>query len=260
MEESRTPYTAREVEQFRKLARKLKHAEPTSSQNAALDHIAVERGWPNWPLLHKNSIPDDLRSLIVFTIMPHPGEQHSPAHPGVFVVEGQITHSGLNRRLGDEFRFALPHFNAWLFRPATTPDFRHAPYLELDASTGAKVGIFKGGCWKAVLSTNGTPESGVNAQVADDMDIIRNALELSSATAASDRLKGLATPSTETIKLYLSRAHSSGVPSIETRTFATLDDAKQARLDPGEQAIGIPTAGGWLFYQPAFGWQGPFAA
>ncbi len=50
-----TIFSTAQIERFKREAKRLCRTTPSQSHSAALDHIAVQNGYPNWSLLHKHS-------------------------------------------------------------------------------------------------------------------------------------------------------------------------------------------------------------
>ena len=244
----RQRFTQSAIARFRRSAKESRRG-ISVTQEEALDQIAQRKGWPNWELLHKNSIPPEPGECLHLRVEPF-----EDGSPGVFFLKLEITDSKTWERWerrGDTW-FELPMVpSKWLIRqfmPKSDPFLdRVMPWLR---------GRFVGGKFLCIVSVNGVQPADVNAEVAQALMPLCAAIRAAVTRAMEERFS---TPVEDRVKLYVSRRRDDGMCEIDELSYLSVADAQTAAFADNVQPIGIPTPGGWWTYQAPFGWQSPTA-
>jgi hypothetical protein len=241
-------FTQSAIARFRRSAKESRRG-TSLTQEEALDQIAQRKGWLNWELLHKNSIPPGPGECLDLWVEPF-----KPGDPGVFFFKLKFTDpktwEALERR-GDA-SFELPKVPAnWIIRQFTQ---RLDPYL--DRRMPWLRGRFVSGKFLCIVSVNGVEPRDVDAEVAKSLMPLCAAIR---AAATQGTEMWMNTPAEDRVKLYVSRRREDGVCEVDELSYLSVADAQGAAFQGNIQPIGIPTPEGWWTYQAPFGWQSPAA-
>lgn len=243
-----TRFSPPQLEQLKRRAKELRRINSSLTQAEALNLVAREQGFPNWPLLVKNSLPS-VDELVSLNCQQFPGGME-----GVQLVEMAI--------VGQEFRgvaanysplFRLPKRSGWLFRGAGPRQHEFLPYIDL--RHGDPRGVFVDCYWRAILSVNGVQESKVQAHMTESLAGVLHDLKISAFEGLMPLVAGRAPTAGGRVRLFFSKPGANGVAELAERTYATIEEAKDAELPAGCVKIGIPQRDGtWMKFQEPFGW------
>lgn len=243
---NRDYYTSIQIDAFKRAAKARRRADPSQTQAQALNQIAQEHNWPNWSLLMKHRLEPVQDPVTVSA------RQFSGGAFGVFIVEMEFVEiPGAGLRPPEWF--LLPEVDKWLIRSAEANGAFAGPYL--DASDSRPRGVFVGRRWRAILSTNGVQSADARLHVEATLPGVLAALKARALEMAVQQQAANQPTPGGLFRLFFT---APGVPSLEERACATLDEAKSVELPEGCVKIAIPTQGGWWRYQAPFGWSGPF--
>lgn len=247
----RTQFTADGINRLKRDAKILRRERSLTSIQA-LDQLAQREGWPNWALLQKNALPPDVDASLELIVQPF-----EPGDPGVFFLKLAIRDPKLRASLeksGGLF-FELPRMPVkWLVRRFTElRDSKPDPFLDFRFTSPR--GQFLDGKFLCIVSTNGVQPTQVEAEIAAHLRPICARFRDAATEALKMRLDG--SPEADQIRLFFSRTGANGIDEVDALTFDSLEEARNAKLPPGAQPIGIPRPEGWWIFQPPFGWQAP---
>lgn len=244
-------FTTAQIERLRREAKKLRNATPSLILSKAQDLVAAKYGYRNWSLLVKHSLlPVDVLNTFSVNKKPYPD-----GDMGVYIVHIRVTDRKLRSRVSNESpHFDLPNEEGWIFRAATHPQYKLLPFI--DERFDPQRAVIVNGEWKAILSTNGISDAEMQMHVGNTLPRILNELRMRTAMALEPWLRVPEAP--RKYYLFFTCLQESGVSGIAEKSYATLDEAKNADLPSGCVKIRISTEDGFLSYQEPFGWQGPW--
>jgi len=243
---SKARFSAPQLERLKREAKHRRHADSSLTQAQALDQVAVDQGWPSWPLLVKHSITDIAHNVNLDC------RKFQGGMPGVFEVEMNIVDEDVrNSMLRERLRFPLPQHRGWLFRGVESMQHEFGRYFDTNTTSG----LFVEARWRAILSINGIQPDDVEGHVLGTRHDVLGALHLAALEALLPQLASISPTAGGQVRLFFTRPSADGVAQLGERNYDTVAEAKASVLPDGWIKVGIPRMdGSWISYQKRLGW------